>query len=1518
MTASSADETPAQREVRLSNDNERHVNRRANQKLVECENDLKCRREERARFLRMNWDPFRDIVVPYSRKGKVLDFSALQRLHNYDDEVRGLFSDFKALFDKVVYDDPGTDYDETEACSMQDEISDLYISLISDLKIVLPAKTKEVTPPTQPSLRLPKFELPKFSGNYEEWSVSNDSTPTQQQPSYPTKVFEKKYGKPPTNNAPQSHVTAPVNKSALVGLSSQLNPTKTTILLGTCLVQVFSKDGQQTVLRAVLDSASQLTLISERAVQLISASRTRAHDEIQGISGSLIHSRGIVHIDISAVNGQRLAYHHPCLVLNRITSPLPQVPVSPQVKGSLNDFVLADPCFDKPGEIDLLIGADLFALSLTGEQHFLGHNLPQVLGTIFGFVVMGIAPVATSELSIPKTVSFLTTHDGDLHSSLQRFWSIEEPPTCVKTQSEEDVLCLQHFERTHTRDNSGRYVVKLPKRPNHPLLGESCSTAQLRLKAMERKFAAQPEFKDLYSEFMDDYIKSGHMSACEQPISGECYYLPHHGVFKENPPNSKIRVVFDGSSKTNNGVSLNDILMPGPKLQNDISDVLLYFRCHKFVFTCDIRQMYRQILVAEDDKKYQLIFWRSNPDESLQVLKLNTVTYGLNCSPFIAIRTLQQLVKDEGHSYPKASEILTKSIFYDDIIAGAESLDEALSAQNELKNLLSRGGFELRKWISNAPQLLDQVPIEHKETPVELTENSEAFFSVLGLKWTPESDMLSYKVKDVEISAILTKRRILSTIAKLYDLPGFLTPVIFWAKTLIQYLWTTGLTWDEPVPNDVRTKWHSFLEELPIIQELRIPRYISTSLHTAVQLHGFSDASEKGYTAVVYLRVTDSQENTRLYLIVSKSKVAPLKRIYLPRLELCGAHLLGKLLQYSSNILSAHMKIESIYAWCDSTIVLTWIRTLPYRLKVFIANRISELQELVSPHSWNYVKSQDNPADCATRGLSPSQIVTHHLWWNGPEWLQSSSDSWPKPKFTPVIDDDTLEIRPNPLNVLATTEKIKLTDFDILEKYSCFRKLVNVMAYILRFIHNLQANDSRIGRLTCQEISSAKLRIFKLIQNTSFKDYISALKKGSQCSLKLARLSPYIDDSGIVRVGGRLKHSNLTQDAKHPVLLPKSHCAVKLLIMHYHLKHLHAGPQLLQSILSQEVWILSARSVIRSVIFKCQRCFRLKPVNKPPLMGDLPETRLKPVRPFYHTGMDYSGHFDIKVHSTRNAQRLKSYLCLFVCFATKAVHLEIVTDLSVDSFIAALKRFVSRRGLCAHLYSDCGTNYVGASKQLMKTFQNFMKESNTKDALNNFALDHSINFHFQPPAAPHQGGLWESAIKSSKYHLKRVIGDRVLTLMEIITLATQVEAVLNSRPLTALSADPSDISALTPGHFLIGTSLVAVPEPNLEEVPENRLNHWQTVQALHQRFWQRWHQEYLHQLQQRKKWEKPNKNLEVGDLVIIQDPRTPPLLWPLGRIVKTSPGSDGIVRVVTIKTQRGTFCRPATKVYPLP
>jgi hypothetical protein len=267
--------------------------------------------------------------------------------------------------------------------------------------------------------------------------------------------------------------------------------------------------------------------------------------------------------------------------------------------------------------------------------------------------------------------------------------------------------------------------------------------------------------------------------------------------------------------------------------------------------------------------------------------------------------------------------------------------------------------------------------------------------------------------------------------------------------------------------------------------------------------------------------------------------------------------------------------------------------------------------------------------------------------------------------------------------------------------------------------------------------------------------------------------------------------------------------------------------------------------------------------------------------------------------------------------ATKAVHIEVATDLTTEGFIAALIRFVSRRGLCADIYCDCGTNFVGADAALRRLLATQFNSPSSQNAIQRFSASQGINFHFNPPAAPHQGGLWESAVKSAKYHLRRVIGDTVLTLSQFTTLTIQVEAMLNSRPLTPLSSDPSDMTALTPGHFLIGAPLTAAPEPRVSEVPNNRLKHWHLVQAFHQRIWHRWSLEYIHTLQQRNKWTQFNENLKIGDLVLIHTP-TSPLEWPLARITGLHPGKDGIVRVVDLKTSTGQLTRPAVKVYLLP
>jgi hypothetical protein len=317
-------------------------------------------------------------------------------------------------------------------------------------------------------------------------------------------------------------------------------------------------------------------------------------------------------------------------------------------------------------------------------------------------------------------------------------------------------------------------------------------------------------------------------------------------------------------------------------------------------------------------------------------------------------------------------------------------------------------------------------------------------------------------------------------------------------------------------------------------------------------------------------------------------------------------------------------------------------------------------------------------------------------------------------------------------------------------------------------------------------------------------------------------------------------------------------------------------------------------------------------------MGDLPEPRVNFSRPFSTTGMDFCGPFTSKSDNLRSSKCFKTYVCVFICFVTKAVHLEVVSDFSTPAFLAALTRFVSRRGLPSRLYSDCGTNFVGADTHIKRTINNFFQDSTNQDILSDYATTKGFEFCFIPPAAPHQGGLWESAVKSFKHHLIRVIGTEVLTVEEFFTVSTKIEAILNSRPITPLSSDPSDLTALTPGHFLIGSSLFAVPEEDFAQTPISRLKRWQRLQSFTQNLWQRWSKEYLHTLQQRSKWLHKGQNLKVGDLVILQDTKTTPLCWPLARITAIHPGSDQIVRVVTLQTKNGTFTRPAVKVFPLP
>lgn len=384
--------------------------------------------------------------------------------------------------------------------------------------------------------------------------------------------------------------------------------------------------------------------------------------------------------------------------------------------------------------------------------------------------------------------------------------------------------------------------------------------------------------------------------------------------------------------------------------------------------------------------------------------------------------------------------------------------------------------------------------------------------------------------------------------------------------------------------------------------------------------------------------------------------------------------------------------------------------------------------------------------------------------------------------------------------------------------------------------------------------------------------------------------------------------------ARHPILLT-SHPLVQLIIHQAHLRSLHAGLQLTLHILRQEFWILKARSLVKSVIHSCVKCARERADIPTQLMGDFPRCRVSPqTRCFVHCGVDYAGPVFVRATAGRGITSRKAYIALFVCLATKAIHLELVGDYSTHSFLNAYSRFCARRGLPQTMYSDNGTNFVSADRELNIAYRAALQDPNF---LNRTTTD-NVSWKFIPPSAPHFGGLWEAGVKSLKCHLRRVLGSHTLTYKEFYTLLCRIEACLNSRPLVALHDSLDDYECLTPGHFLVGQGLTVAPSPSLLDVNENRLARWQLVRHKTERFWKLWQMDYINTLQQRAKWRRTTPSVRVGQLVILRSPALPPCKWELGRITQCHPGEDGLVRVVTVKTAASEFRRPIAKICILP
>ncbi|XP_015116785.1 uncharacterized protein LOC107040961 [Diachasma alloeum] len=661
--------------------------------------------------------------------------------------------------------------------------------------------------------------------------------------------------------------------------------------------------------------------------------------------------------------------------------------------------------------------------------------------------------------------------------------------------------------------------------------------------------------------------------------------------------------------------------------------------------------------------------------------------------------------------------------------------DQLIETARQLRDLSAAGGMPLPKWHINSPVLLQWLDPDSTSNDQRVYEDSTT--RILGLSRQPSSDNFVFSTQTNDELKVC-KRNILSEIPQIYDPLGVLSPVVIRGKLLMQETWSGKLGWDDEVPDQMAQRLKSFRNVLTLFSNLSVPRWLGLLQNSSIEIHGLSDAFTLAMSAIVYLQVFNGNEEPRICLICSKMKVAPLKRLTIARLELMAAVLLARLVK----LVKDQLNLSEAPTW-----------------KEFIKNRVQLIQE-ISNAQWKLVPGKKNPADCESRGLTTAQLSSHKLWWQGPPWLMNSSSSWPSLGISPVASADLKEKPGVVLNVKLQRTEI----WDLVHRYSFLSELFRVTALCQRFIARFRkVPGSSLGiPLNPGDIEQARLFWIKASQSAYLSTDLIALSRGQKLSPSspLTRLTAFLDHQRVLRVDGKLKFAQLDGENKHPVIVPKESQFAQLIIKDAHLRTLHGGPQLTLGQLRKSYWILGGRAPVRSFLLNCVACARQRGIRAQPFMGQLPVACLIPGHAFLNTGVDYAVPVSLRSWKGCGHKSCKGWLAIFVCMATPPVHLEVVSDYSAEDFITAYRHFVARRGICRNLFSDCGTNFLGADKEMKKLFSMVSKVS---EQLAHLLLNDGTRWSFNPPGAPHFGGKWEAAVKSVKFHLNRTIGDAMLT-----------------------------------------------------------------------------------------------------------------------------------------------------------
>lgn len=1177
----------------------------------------------------------------------------------------------------------------------------------------------------------------------------------------------------------------------------------------------------------------------------------------------------------------------------------------------------------------LLIGMNNVRLGHALDSREGKENEPIATKTRLGWTIFG---TCLDDHPKPSTIphSFhICSHsyklDDDLHAAISDYFALESLGITApkeKLLSVEDERALNILQ-TNTRLENGRYSTSLLWKYDDIRLPNNKTMALRRHHCLVKRMKREPTLGEILRKKIADYVQKGFirkLSPGEIREGGNrVWYLPIFPVFNRNKPN-KVRVVWDAAASVA-GTSLNSVLLKGPDQLKPLPFILYKFRERPIAICGDIEEMFHQVKMCVDDQQSQRFLFQDNlnaaePDEYV----MTVMTFGATCSPSSAQFIINKNAERFQKQLPTAAEAIRENHYVDDMLASVNSEAEAIQLAEDVHFIHQQGGFKMRGWISNSPTVMRA--LNSSEIPERnLDLNTEhALEKVLGMWWNIKSDEFQFKLSKERHADLLlnakhpTKRELLSVLMSMYDPLGLIASFLMPLKLLLQEVWRSGITWDEPIGDLQLQRWKSWLTYLPLAGSVRIPRcYNLTSTHgdqIDIELHTFVDASETGYCAVSYLRF-QLADSIRCVLVGAKTRVAPLKFISIPRLELQAAVIGSRL---AKNIEEGHsIKIGRRCFWTDAVDVLCWLRSDHRAYSPFVAHRASEILQSTDVSEWKYVPSKENVADEGTKYQRCLRFDSESRWCKGPTFIWNPKATWPK---EPLRKNTTsLEMRPSLLHHTA----VLVDDCLKPETFSSWRRLLRVTALVQRFAANIQrrlaGKPTSSGPLTREELLTAELTHYKRAQENVYADEMALLKSSKFSygksklpkSSPLYKLSPSIDEDGLLRIHGRIDVCDYVDKyTKQPIVLPRGHPVTKLVLQDIHERYYHQFYETFVNETRKKYYIPRIRAECKKISSACQRCKIRRANPAPPPMGDLPKARLAAfIRPFSYIGVDYFGPYQVAVG--RRVE--KRWGVLVTCLTVRAIHVELVHSLNADSCIMALRSCFARRGVPVQIISDRGTNFIASEKQLKQALAVVDQDKMIKEF-----TSASTSWVFNPPATPHMGGSWERLIQSVKkilaeIHLPHLPRDEVLRSSLI-----EVENIVNSRPLTHVPIEFESSPALTPNHFLVGSSNGLKPLLPFDDSAKALQQAHKTSQTLANIFWKRWVCEYLPTITRRSKWFSAVKPIAVGDIVIIVDPKLPRNCWPKGRVLATTVSKDGHVRQATVQTATGIFQRSAVNL----